>query len=87
MSFNPPDEVVFVHELTHLLGLSDLEEQEKNLMYKNNLKGTHLGNIPLKAKVYKKNETHSGSEQQWDCLHNENNADGCLDRSSRLLDF
>jgi len=87
MSFNPPDEVVFVHELTHLLGLSDLEEQEKNLMYKNNLKGTHLGNIPLKAKVYKKNETLSGSEQQWDCLHNENNADGCLDRSSRLLNF
>lgn len=82
MSFNPPDdEVVFVHELTHLCGLVDVENPKDNLMYKNNNKGTNLGNLPLRVK------DASGTEQQWDCLHDEKYAEGCFDKAFRLLNF
>lgn len=82
VSFNPPDdEVVFVHELTHLCGLVDVENPKDNLMYKNNNEGTNLGNLPLRVKKA------SGTEQQWDCLHDEKYAEGCFDKAFRLLNF
>ena len=88
ISFNPPDnEVVFVHELGHLCGLSDLVNSENNLMYGDNEGGKNLGNIPLKAKLNDEDKYGSGMEQQWDCLHDEKNAEGCLDKGDRLLDF
>lgn len=88
MSFSPPDdEVVLVHELTHLCGLSDVEKPENNLMYQSKKGGTKLGNIPLKAKLDDKDKFGSGMERQWDCLHDENYADGCLDQAYRLLNF
>ncbi len=88
ISFNPPDnEVVFVHELGHLCGLSDLVNSENNLMYGDNEGGKNLGNIPLKAKLNDGDKYGSGMEQQWDCLHDEKNAEGCLDKGDRLLDF
>lgn len=88
MAFIPPnDEIVFVHELTHLCGLSDIENSQNNLMYQSKKNGTFLGNIPLKANLSDKDKTGSGVEQQWDCLHDEKNADGCLDKAYRLLNF
>jgi hypothetical protein len=82
MSFNPPDdEVVFVHELTHLCGLADVSNPQDNLMYESNKGGTKLGNIPLNVKE------SSDTEQQWDCLHDDKYADGCHDKSHRLLNF
>lgn len=90
MSFNPTDEQIFVHELTHLCGLSDVDKSEKNLMYKNNSGGTHLGNIPLEVFHITKDENgkenvDEGLEQQWDCLHNESSAEGCFDKPYRKL--
>lgn len=88
MAFIPPnDEIVFVHELTHLCGLSDIENSQNNLMYQSKKNGTFLGNIPLKANLSDKDKTGSGVEQQWDCLHDGKNADGCLDKAYRLLNF
>lgn len=88
MAFIPPnDEIVFVHELTHLCGLSDIENSQNNLMYQSKKNGTFLGNIPLKANLSDKDKTGSGVEQQWDCLHDGINADGCLDKAYRLLNF
>ena len=82
MSFNPPDdEVVFVHELTHLCGLVDVKNPKDNLMYESNSGGTDLGNLPLRVKE------SSGTEQQWDCLHDEKYAEGCYDKAFRLLNF
>lgn len=72
ISFNPPDdEVVFVHELGHLCGMSDLVNSENNLMYQEKKGGKKLGNIPLKAKLNNEDKYGSGMEQQWDCLHDE----------------
>jgi len=34
-----------------------------------------------------KDKFGSGTERQWDCLHDENYADGCLDQAYRLLNF
>ena len=56
-------------------------------MYQSKKNGTFLGNIPLKANLSDKDKTGSGVEQQWDCLHDEKNADGCLDKAYRLLNF
>jgi hypothetical protein len=82
MSFNPPDdEVVFVHELTHLCGLADVVKSKDNVMYQSNNGGTKLGNLPLRVK------DDSGIEQQWDCLHDEKNAEGCSYKAYRLLNF
>jgi len=78
---------VFVHELGHLCGLSDLVNSEKNLMYEANESGKQLGNIPLKAKLSDEDKYGSGWERQWDCLHDEKNAEGCLDKGDRLLNF
>ena len=64
-------QIVFVHELGHLCGLSDLVNSEKNLMYEANESGKQLGNIPLKAKLSDEDKYGSGWERQWDCLHDE----------------
>ena len=92
MSFNPPDEEVFVHELAHLCGLSDAEKLNNNLMYKNKSGGTLLGNIPLDVSLCGKDANGndrkgSGMERQWDCLHDGKYADGCFDKAYRLLNF
>lgn len=82
IAFNPPnDEVVFVHELTHLCGLSDVDNPQDNLMYFSKKNGSKLGNIPLKV------TNSSGLERQWDCLHDGISADGCDDKSYRLISF
>jgi len=54
---------------------------------KNSLKNATSPNIPLKAKLDDKDKFGSGMERQWDCLHDENYADGCLDQAYRLLNF
>ncbi|MCQ2053137.1 MAG: hypothetical protein MJY93_08050 [Fibrobacter sp.] len=83
VSYNPPkNETVYVHELTHLLGLSDLENETGNLMYKDyNGMGLELNNYELRVK-----NTY-GIERQWDCLHDERNADGCSDFKWRTLTY
>ena len=40
-------------------------------MYDANESGKQLGNIPLKAKLSDEDKYGSGSERQWDCLHDE----------------
>ena len=56
-------------------------------MYEANESGKQLGNIPLKAKLSDEDKYGSESERQWDCLHDEKNAEGCLDKGDRLLNF
>lgn len=88
VSYVPPqDEVVYVHELGHLLGLSDVDNPENNLMYYTNKGGTMLSNYPLNARIDDYQNFKKFAEQQWDCLHNGKTADGCLDKEARLLNF
>jgi len=61
--------------------LVDVKNPKDNLMYESNSGGTDLGNLPLRVKE------SSGTEQQWDCLHDEKYAEGCYDKAFRLLNF
>lgn len=81
----------FMHELGHLLGLSDVDD-ENNLMNWGNSVGFSLNNRSLKAKKCA-NKTNAEcnwqnfAEMQWDCLNNININTSCLQTGHRNLDW
>lgn len=81
----------FMHELGHLLGLSDVDD-ENNLMNWGNSVGFSLNNRSLTAKKCA-NKTNAEcnwqnfAEMQWDCLNNININTSCLQTGHRNLDW
>lgn len=72
----------FMHELGHLLGLSDVD-QDDNLMHWNKANDSKLNNKSLDAKSCRNCNWQIDAEKQWDCLHGINSSFSCLQENLR----